>query len=324
MFHTLVVIKLTYFKVKYIFIKVMSVLIVGSVALDTIKTPFGSVKEALGGSAIYASYAASFFSPVKVVGVVGDDFPKKYLQQLAKRNIDISGIEIKEGKTFRWSGWYDYDLHHAHTISTELNVFSKFSPKIPEHFKKVGYVFLANIDPDLQLSVLKQVNRPKIVVADTMNYWIENKFLSLKKVIKKTNIMLVNDGEARQITKKFNLLEASREILKQGADIIIIKKGEHGCLMVKGKEIFCAPAFPLEVISDPTGAGDSFAGGFVGYLSRERKITTQTIRKAIIWGSVIASFNVEGFGLERLFSLTYREINKRYQQFKKLVHFEKV
>lgn len=302
----------------------MSVLIVGSIALDTVKTPFGSVVDALGGSAIYASYAASFFSPVNIVGVVGQDFPKEYLLQLSKRNIDTSCIEIKDGKTFRWKGWYDYDLHHAHTISTELNVFSEFSPKIPEHLKNVNYIFLANIDPDLQLNVLKQVNKPKIIVADTMNYWIENKLTSLKKVIEKTNIMLVNDGEARQITKKFNLLEASRDILKQGTDTVIIKKGEHGCLMLKGKEIFCVPGFPLEIIKDPTGAGDSFAGGFIGYLSQEKKITTDTIRKAIIYGSIIASFNVESFGVDRISSLTYKQINKRYNEFKKLVHFEKV
>lgn len=300
----------------------MSVLIVGSVALDSVTTPFGEEKEILGGSATYASYSASFYSPVNLVGVVGKDFPQSNLKLLKERDISLDGLQIAEGKTFRWSGYYEYDMNQAHSLSTELNVFSTFHPHIPEQYRSSEYVFLANIDPDLQIEVLKQVKRPKLVVLDTMNYWIQNKKESLLKVISMVDLVLLNDGEARQLCGTPNLVKAAKMVLSYGPKIVIIKKGEHGSIMFTQSTVFSAPAFPLETIYDPTGAGDTFAGGLIGYLASSEDISDSNLRRAVITGSVLASFDVEDFSLNRLKKLTQEELYSRYHAFQLLIHFD--
>lgn len=302
----------------------MSILIVGSIAFDSIKTPFGEVKEVLGGSAIYSSISASFFHAVKIVGVVGEDFTEEYFKLLEKYSIDTTAIEKKGGKTFRWSGEYDYDINCVHTLDLKLNVFSDFHPKIPENFRDIPYLFLANIDPDLQLEVLKQIDKSKLVIADTRDHWIENKNRSLWKIINNIDGLLLNDSEARQLTSTPNLIKAAREVLKEGPKFVVIKKGEHGCLIFDKNNMFFAPGYPLEDIKDPTGAGDCFAGGFLGYIAYTRDFSFENLRRAVVYGSVIASYNVEGFGLERLLKLTEGEILERFNEFKTLTHFEEL
>jgi sugar/nucleoside kinase (ribokinase family) len=300
----------------------MSLVVVGSVAFDSVKTPFGEVDEVLGGSATYFSTAASYFTEVSVVAVVGTDFPDKHLKFLKSRKIDIEGIEKQEGETFRWKGEYGYELNEAHTLDTQLNVFQSFKPKLPESYKDKKIVFLANIDPDLQRDVLNQVKTPDIVACDTMNFWIEGKRDSLFETLKLVDILLINDGEARELSGEPNLVKAANIILSCGPNTLIIKRGEYGALMFKDKKIFLAPAYPLESVFDPTGAGDCFAGGFMGYLSNTMNFEESNIRKAIIFGSVMASYNVEAFSLDKIKSLDYSEIESRYQEFKKLTHFE--
>lgn len=300
----------------------MSLLVVGSVAFDSVKTPFGEVDEVLGGSATYFSTAASYFTDVSLVAVVGTDFPDKHLTFLKSRKIDIEGIEKQDGKTFRWKGEYGYELNEARTLDTQLNVFQSFKPKLPENYKDKKIVFLANIDPDLQREVLEQVNKPALVACDTMNFWIEGKRESLLKTLKLVDILLINDGEARELSGEPNLVKAASVILSFGPKTLIIKQGEYGALMFSGDRIFSAPAYPLESIFDPTGAGDCFGGGFMGYLSNTMNFEESNIRKAIIFGSVMASYNVEAFSLDRIKSLDYQEIKDRYQEFKKLTHFE--
>ncbi|MCK4777914.1 MAG: sugar kinase [Actinomycetia bacterium] len=300
----------------------MAILVVGSVALDSIKTPFGKVEETLGGSATHFSCSASFFSPVEIVAVVGNDFPLEHIEFLKSRGIETSGLQIVEGKTFRWKGLYEYDMNQAQTLDTRLNVFEHFHPDLSENHKANKYIFLANIDPELQLEVLSQCPNPKLTVCDTMNYWIENKREALLKTIRKTNIVLINDSEARELMETFSLLEASKKILSLGPEFVILKKGEHGALMFTKNSHFSAPALPLENVMDPTGAGDSFAGGFLGFLSMTDDISEENIRKAVIYGSIMASFNVEGFGLNRLKSLTEKDISRRYNHFKELTRFE--
>jgi len=299
----------------------MKILVVGSVALDSIETPFGKVDDALGGSATHFACAASFFSDVGLVGVVGSDFPKDHIDFLNSLNVDTSGLEVADGETFKWKGYYEYDLNHAHTLDTQLNVFEHFKPKLPESWRSPDILFLANIDPDLQLEVFNQVDKAKFVVCDTMNYWIENKKSSLDEVVKRVDLCLMNDSEARQYCSTHSLLESSRSMLSMGPKAVIFKKGEHGALMFSGSSHFSAPAYPLEDISDPTGAGDSFAGGFLGYLSKTEDFSEQNIRRAIIYGSVMASYNVEGFGTDRLARLTDDEIEKRFNEFKNIAHF---
>jgi sugar/nucleoside kinase (ribokinase family) len=294
------------------------------VALDTVATPFGEVKEVLGGSAVYFSIAASFFAEVKLVGVVGEDFPQEHVNFLESRNIDLRGLEKAPGKTFRWKGSYDYDLNEAHTLDTQLNVFQEFKPKIPPEYRDCPFVFLGNIDPDLQREVLEQVKAPMVVACDTMNFWIEGKPSSLLETLKKIDILIINDAETRQLAKEPNLVKASRKILSWGPKSLIVKRGEYGALMFSDSTCFAAPALPLEEIYDPTGAGDSFAGGFMGYLANVGVVNEAHIRKAIIFGSVMASFNVEDFSLKRLESLTYKEIEQRYRAFKELAHFEDI
>jgi sugar/nucleoside kinase (ribokinase family) len=300
----------------------MPVLVVGSIAFDSVKTPFGSRQKILGGSATYFSLAASFFTEVRVVAVVGKDFSDRYFRLLRSRRIDTSGVERREGKTFRWIGEYGFDMNVAITKDTKLNVFECFQPTIPVHFQKTEHIFLANIDPELQLRVLKQVKKPKLIVCDTMNFWIENKPKALKKTISKSDILLLNDGEARQLTREPNLLKAARMIMRMGPETVIIKRGEYGAMMFHKRSLFTAPAFPLENIKDPTGAGDSFAGGFVGYLSKAPRVHEKTLRQAVIFGSILASFNVQDFSVEAFKKLTWQKVKERYRTFKNLMHFE--
>ena len=299
----------------------MNITVVGSVALDSIKTPFGEGKNFLGGSATHFSTSASFFTNVNLVAVVGDDFPDEHIQFLKSRNVDLEGLEVVKGLTFRWSGLYDYDLNTAHTLDTQLNVFRNFEPKLPDSYKNSEIVFLANIDPSLQLKVLEQVQKPELMVLDTMNFWIENKPDELKKVISKVDIVLMNDSEARELCKTFSLLDAARKVISWGPKTVIIKKGEHGVLMFTKDSHFAAPAFPLEDIKDPTGAGDSFAGGFLGYLAKSEDFSEPSVRKAIVYGSVMASFNVEDFSCGRLSRLADSEIEKRYKDFENITCF---
>jgi sugar/nucleoside kinase (ribokinase family) len=300
----------------------MSLLVVGSVAFDSVKTPFGEVDEVLGGSATYFSTAASYFTDVAIVAVVGSDFPDRHLAFLKSRRIDVEGIEKREGKTFRWKGEYGYELNEARTLDTQLNVFQSFSPKLPESYKERKVVFLANIDPDLQREVLAQVRNPALIACDTMNFWIEGKRDSLLETLKPVDMLLINDGEARELSGEPNLVRAANRILSLGPKTLIIKRGEYGALMFSGSRIFSAPAYPLETVFDPTGAGDSFAGGFMGYLANTMNFSEPNIRRAIIFGSVMASFNVESFSLDRIKMLDYAEVESRYREFRRLTHFE--
>jgi sugar/nucleoside kinase (ribokinase family) len=297
------------------------VLIVGSVAYDSVRTPFGETSEVLGGAASYASVSASFFSPVRLVGVVGEDFAEEHVAQLAQRNVDLAGLQRAPGKTFRWSGYYEYDLNQAHTTATELNVFQDFRPELPDSYRDTPYVFLANIEPGLQLSVLDQMRRPKLVVCDTMNFWIENAEERLLEVLARCDIALMNDAEVRELTGESNLIAAGRGVLNRGPGVVVIKKGEHGALMMSRDSYFAAPGYPLEEIRDPTGAGDTFAGGLVGYLARCGGTDEETLRRAIIAGSVMASFTVEDFSLDRLFALSPEEMAERYHEIVAMTRF---
>lgn len=296
----------------------MSLLVVGSIALDSVKTPFGEVEEALGGSAVYFSHAASFFNSVRLVGVVGSDFSKEKIELLKKKKIDLKGLMVDEGRTFRWKGEYGYDLNVARTIYTHLNVFANFKPKIPSEYRATEYVFLANIDPDLQRGVLRQVDKPDLVACDSMNYWIENRRSALKRLLKKIDIFFANDREAREFSGEHSLLKAARYIFSCGPKIAIIKKGEHGVLCISGDYLFSYPAYILEDPFDPTGAGDTFAGGFMGYLSRIKKLNETALRKAAVYGTILASYAVEDFSINRLLHLNSKDIRNRYNEFKKL------
>lgn len=293
----------------------MSVLVVGSVALDTVETPFGKADDALGGSATYFSAAASYFTDVNVVAVVGEDFPHDQIEFLKQRHVNFDGLLTKPGKTFRWGGRYDFDVNQRETLFTHLNVFEDFDPVLPERYKTTPYLFLANIHPDLQLKVLQKMNRPKLVVMDTMNFWIEGTPDSLREVLKKVGILIVNDSEVRQLAETPNLFLGAQKIQQMGPKILVIKKGEHGALLVENGTYFWAPAFPLSQVEDPTGAGDTFAGGFVGYLAKMDDFSNKNLRKAVIYGSALASFCVEKFSLEKLVDLSRDEIESRYQQF---------
>ena len=299
----------------------MSLLVVGSVAIDSVETPFGKKDEVLGGSATYFSYSASFFSPVKLVAVVGNDFPRRHIRILKQRGIDLDGLEIKQGKTFRWKGKYGYDLGDVETVYTKLNLFSSFAPHIPRHYKKSPYLFLANIDPALQMGILNQVDKPKLIALDTMKHWIEKKRKELIKTLKFVDVLILNSSEARELTQEPGLVKAARQMLKLGPQMAVIKKGEDGSLLASKSLFFSAPAYPLEAVKDPTGAGDSFAGGFMGYLARSKRWSESNIKKAVIYGSIMASFNVEDFSLNRLRRLKPEEINARYREFKRLTHF---
>jgi len=308
----------------------MSLLVVGSVALDSVETPFGAREEVLGGSATYFSAAASLLTKVSVVGVVGEDFEQGQLAFLEKRGVSLAGLERVPGRTFRWKGKYGFDLNAAQTIDTQLNVFEHFQPKLSAAEKKADRIFLGNIDPELQLRVLDQVDRPKLVCADTMNYWIESKRAVLEKLLPRVDVLMVNDGEARQLAGESNVIRAAAAILKMGAKTVVIKRGEFGALLCSPSESFFAPAFPLAEVVDPTGAGDSFAGGFLGLLDRQGSPDTrgaegfQTLRQAVVMGCTIASFTVERFSLDRLRELALPEIRARFGAFRQLVQFEEL
>lgn len=295
------------------------VLVVGSLGLDTVRTPFGAAVDVLGGTTSYFSLAASLHTDVQLVAVVGTDFPAEYRSVFEDRSIDLRGLQVMEGATFRWSGEYRFDMNVAETLDTQLNVFANFHPRLPDDYCRAEYVFLANIHPELQLEVLAQVKRAKLVVLDSMNYWIENAKPALTEVIRRSDIVLLNDGEVRQYTGMANLVTAARSMLSLGPRAVIVKKGEHGALLISRDDgAFVAPAYPQEEVRDPTGAGDSFAGGFVGYLASRDDVSPAAIRRAIVHGSAIASFTVEDFSVRRLERLTSEELLERYAAFRNL------
>jgi sugar/nucleoside kinase (ribokinase family) len=300
----------------------VSILVVGSVAFDTVKTPFGEVREALGGSATHFSVAASFFAPVRLVAVVGEDFNAEHRQPLVDRNVDLSGLTTAPGRTFRWSGAYGNDLNNARTLDTQLNVFADFRPEVPKAWRDTPLLFLANIDPELQWSVLEQVRGAKLVAADTMNYWIEGKPEALKRLLGRLDILLINDGEIRQLTGETNLVRAVSVVRRLGPKAVVVKRGEHGVLVFDEKSAFALPAFPLENVIDPTGAGDAFAGGFLGHLASRGLDGERDLRTAAVVGSIMASYQVEDFSLDRLKRLTPPEIRERFAQFEDLIRFK--
>jgi sugar/nucleoside kinase (ribokinase family) len=300
----------------------MSILVVGSVALDSVETPFGSADRVIGGSGVYFAAAASLLNPVRLVGVVGDDYPMEQLDFLTERGVDLSGVERAEGESFFWAGRYSYDLNSRDTLETRLGVFGDFSPQIPEAFRDSRYVFLGNIDPVLQLEVLDQMRAPAAVICDTMNYWIEGSRDALVELLKRVDILMVNDAEARQLAGDHNLLRAARWIQERGPRLVVVKKGEHGAILFAPDWMFFVPGFPLEVIFDPTGAGDSFAGGFVGYIASVDSQEPEDLRRAMVYGSVMGSFAVESFSVDRLYSLDDMAILKRIMEFKEMTAFE--
>jgi sugar/nucleoside kinase (ribokinase family) len=302
----------------------MSILVVGSVAFDSVETPFGKAEKVLGGSASFFSVAASFFVPVNLVGVVGNDFGDKERAAFAGRDIDLAGLEQADGLTFHWGGKYSFDLNSRDTLFTDLNVFQSFQPKIPAAYRQSKQVFLGNIDPELQRGVLDQVERPELVACDTMNFWIDGRLEELKKTLARVDVLLINDAEARQLSGEWNLVKAARAIRAMGPKTLVLKKGEHGVLMFTDQGAFAAPAYPLEEVFDPTGAGDTFAGGFLGYLAGAPARDEATLRRAVVMGSTLASFCVEAFSLDRLLRLTRAEIDERFRLFKRLTHFETI
>ncbi|HEX5438373.1 MAG TPA: PfkB family carbohydrate kinase [Gemmatimonadaceae bacterium] len=300
----------------------MPVLVVGSIALDSVETPFGKAENVLGGSATYFSASASLLAPVQLVGVVGADYPQETLRQLERRGVDLAGLECAEGESFRWRGRYRHDLNSAETLETRLGVFSHFRPKIPEQFRDSPFVFLGNIDPRLQLEVLEQVNHPTLVACDTMNFWIESRRADLVALLQHVDLLTINDAEARQLTEEVNLVKAARWIMAHGPKHVIIKKGEHGAFMFSATSIFYAPAYPLETVFDPTGAGDSFAGGFIGYLARSGDLSEDNLRRAVVYGSAMGSFAVERFSIQRFLEIGTSDIAERVHEFHQLVAFE--
>jgi len=299
----------------------MSILVVGTVALDTVQTPFGEADNVLGGSAAYSALSASFFGKVKLVAVVGKDFPERFIGSLRAKGIDTEGLQIKKGKTFRWSGRYSYDLSNPETLKTELNLLSGFNPRIPDNYRDERFIFLANIDPHVQLKVLEQLKAPELVVSDTMNYWIEHQRKALRQVIKKTDILALNDAEARELSQEANLIKAAKALLGFGPRLVIIKRGEYGCSLFSRTFSFYVPAYLLESTLDPTGAGDTFAGGFLGYLAACPRINESSFKKAVAFGSIMASYTVEDFSLNRLFKLKKRDIEARFKDFQRLTRF---
>lgn len=301
----------------------MSVLVVGSIGLDDIKTPLDEHRNLLGGSASYASVAASFSAPVNLVGIVGTDFPKEHIELFESRKIDLAGLQIVEGETFRWSGEYLWDLNTRETRSIALNVFETFTPILPDAYKSTPIILLANIAPDLQHHVLDQISQPRFVIADTMDLWINIARERLVELLARVHMLILNDGEARQLTGETSLIRAGRKLREMGPDFVAVKKGEHGCLLFgPDEQFFSCPAYPLEDIHDPTGAGDTFAGGLAGYLATQENVTFDLLRKAVVRGSVLASFNVEKFSLERLKTVTPAEVEERYSLFRRLSRFD--
>jgi sugar/nucleoside kinase (ribokinase family) len=300
----------------------MALLVVGSVAFDSVRTPHGYADSILGGAATYFSVAASWFTAVRVVAVVGEDFSEQHLSVFARRAIDTTGLERAAGKTFRWQGEYVGDMNEARTLDTQLNVFERFAPKIPASYLASEYVFLGNIDPVLQLHVREQLPNTRLVALDTMNYWIGGKLEALKKTLAAVDVLLVNEGEARMLSGEWNLTKAAGAIQKMGPRSVVVKRGEHGVSLFTPSSIFSAPGYPLDHVQDPTGAGDTFAGGFMGHLARTGDLSEPNLRRAVVYGSVLASFAVEEFGLGRLLRLTPQEIEARFREFKTLTHFD--
>jgi len=301
----------------------VSLLVVGSVAFDAVESPYGKVDRMVGGAATYFAVAASFFAPVSIVGIVGDDWTEKDEAIFRGRHIDTDGLERAAGKTFVWAGRYSENLNERVTLATELNVFAEFKPRLPEKYRGSKYVFLANIAPDLQRSVLHQVKgRPKLAALDTMNYWIERTNAELRETLRHVDILMINDSETRELSNEHNLLRAAKHIFKMGPKTLVVKRGEHGAMMVDKNGVFCVPAFPLEEPHDPTGAGDSFAGGFMGYLAGAGQKSDAALRRAMVYGSVMGSFTVEKFGLDRLRTLKRSDIHARARHFLKLTQFK--
>ncbi|MGH7771993.1 MAG: PfkB family carbohydrate kinase [Candidatus Binatia bacterium] len=299
----------------------MSILVVGTVAFDSIETPSGSAERVLGGSASYFAVAASFFSPVQIVGVIGEDFPKEHLDLFSGRGINLEGLKREKGETFYWRGRYHEDLNVRDTKELHLNVLSGFVPRLPESYKEAEYVFLGNIDPTMQMEVLNQLRKIRLVACDTMDHWIQGSSHELSKVLGRIEILVINDSEARLLSGEHNIVRAARSILKMGPKVVLIKRGEYGVLQFSDSSIFATPAYPLEEVFDPTGAGDSFAGGFLGHLARTGDHSQRGLRRAIVYGSVVASFTVEDFGLKRLTTLSLAEIEERYRRFVELTDF---
>jgi cytidine kinase len=302
----------------------MSVLIVGSIAIDNIRTQTEQKDDLLGGSASYASVAASFFDSVNMVGIVGTDFPKPYRELFINRGVNLEGLEVAEGKTFRWTGEYEVNMDNRRTLNTELNVFETYQPKLPQSYRSSQLILLGNISPALQLHVLDQVDRPGFVVADTMNLWIDVALEDLNKVLKRIDLLVINDSEASQLTKKDNLIQAGRAILQIGPKYVAIKKGAHGCLLLSQDQFFSVGAYPLEHVKDPTGAGDCFAGAFAGYLGSLEKsaFDFSDLKKAVVYGSLLASFSVEAFSLDGIKDLTQKDLDRRFQVFRSMSHFD--
>jgi len=303
----------------------MSLTVVGSVAFDALETPFGKREKVLGGAATHFGLSASFFTEVNAVGVVGGDFSDAEWDVFRRHHINTNDIEvIPDGKTFFWSGRYDYDMNTAHTLVTDLNVFATFDPKLSENSRNVEFVFLANIQPTLQLGVRKQCSSAKFVAMDTMNYWITSVKDELLETIKSVDCIIINDAEARQLTDEPSIYKAAKTILDMGLKAVVIKRGEYGATLFTKDGYFATPAYPLESVFDPTGAGDTFAGGFMGYLAAQKEVNDETLRRAMVYGSVMASFNVEKFGTERVDALDYPEINERFKAFKRMTHFDDI
>jgi len=294
------------------------ILVIGSVALDTIASPSGCSKEILGGSATYFSISASFFAPVNLVATVGDDFSEKHKKTIESFGVDLEGLEVKAGRTFRWEGSYMKDMNCAETIKTQLNVFAEFKPCLPEKYKKSKYIFLANIDPDLQIFVLKRFPGGRFIGCDSMNHWIKNKNKSLKNMIKKTSIVFLNDMEAKMLSGESNMLKAGKYLLSLGPRFAVVKRGEYGAMLFSKDFVFMAPAYLLEEVKDPTGAGDTFAGGFMGYLAKTDRINEKNIKNALLWGSVMASFTVQDFSVNRFLKVSKKDVNERYRNFRRL------
>lgn len=297
----------------------MSVLVVGSVAFDSVKTPYGEAEEAIGGSATYFAAAASFFTPVDIVAVVGTDFPRESLQFLSERHVDLSGLEVADGRTFRWAGEYQLNMNDRETLDTQLNVLADFHPNLADRHREQPFVFLANIDPELQASVLKQAVHPDLVICDTMDFWISGKRDALLETMTQVDVLIINDSEARDLVEDHNLARAANQILGLGPRAVVIKRGEHGATLITNDTYFSVPAFPVLSVMDPTGAGDSFAGGFVGYLAKSKDTSDIGLKNAMVHGSVMASFNVEDFSVRRLETLTPHEIDHRYDRFIEMI-----
>lgn len=300
----------------------MSLLVVGSIALDSVETPFGTTADALGGSAVFFAYAASLLHPVQMVGVVGGDYPMDTLRRLARRDVDLSGVEQQPGESFRWKGKYSYDLQNRETLETRLGVFAEFNPLLPESFRRARYLFLGNIDPELQLAVLDQTDSAEFVAADTMNYWIHSKRDVLLELLRHVDVLMVNDGEARELSGDWNIYRAARWIIRAGPKMVVVKQGVYGAVLVDDSRTFYVPAFPLEEVFDPTGAGDAFAGGFMGQVARTHDVSPAGLRRAMVYGATMGSFAVERFSVYRFDEIGPAEVTARARQFSDLVHFE--